>query len=204
MALFNFDPNDPFKQAQLQPAPQQAQQPQMQSIQPPAYVRQKPSVMGIIADALSGAAGQPGAYAASLRNQNEYAQQVARIQQQQAAEYARQQQLYDYKLAHPDTPDITQRVQALNALKPGLGDTYAQNYAANGGGLGPLITNPVTGQQYSTKPMAPQSPPDEAVARLRANPAEASQFDEIFGPGASAKYIGGQTVAPSGGFPGHQ
>jgi hypothetical protein len=47
-----------------------------------------------------------------------------------------------------------------------------------------------------------QEPPAEAIARLKSNPGEAQQFDEIFGPGASARVLGGQTgSAPSGGFP---
>lgn len=34
------------------------------------------------------------------------------------------------------------------------------------------------------------APPAEAIAALRANPAAAAQFDEVFGPGASAQYLG--------------
>lgn len=38
---------------------------------------------------------------------------------------------------------------------------------------------------------APSGPPPEAAAQLKANPASAAQFDEIFGPGASARVLGG-------------
>jgi hypothetical protein len=108
----------------------------------------------------------------------------------------------DYKAAH-DVPDISQRIAALNSIKPGLGDTYAQNYAANGGGLGPVLTNPLTGQTMMPANKAPaQEAPAEAIARLKSNPAEAAQFDEVFGPGASAKVLGGPTPSASGNFPG--
>lgn len=50
-------------------------------------------------------------------------------------------------------------------------------------------------------PGAPVGPPAEAVARLRQNPSEAAQFDEIFGSGAAQRVLGGQTgSAPSGPF----
>jgi hypothetical protein len=48
------------------------------------------------------------------------------------------------------------------------------------------------------------APPPDAIARLRANPHEAQQFDEIFGPGAAQRVLGGQTVTPSGVFPGSE
>lgn len=37
---------------------------------------------------------------------------------------------------------------------------------------------------------APSEPPAEAIAQLRSNPDAAAQFDEIFGPGAAARYLG--------------
>lgn len=110
----------------------------------------------------------------------------------------------DYKGAHPGVPDIQERINVLNGIKPGLGDTYANNYAANGGGMGPILTNPVTGQQMVSAAKVPaQAPPPEAVQELRANPSSAAQFDEIFGPGAAQRAIGGQAPQAPGGFPGY-
>jgi hypothetical protein len=44
--------------------------------------------------------------------------------------------------------------------------------------------------------------PGEAAARLKANPQEAAQFDEIFGPGSAQRVLGGSTgSAPSSNFP---
>lgn len=47
----------------------------------------------------------------------------------------------------------------------------------------------------SAAPASASVPPADAIARLRTNPHEATQFDEIFGPGASAHYLMGG-VAP--------
>lgn len=46
-------------------------------------------------------------------------------------------------------------------------------------------------------------PPEPAIAELRANPASAAQFDEIFGQGASARILGqgGPTQPAPGRFP---
>lgn len=102
MALFMNDPTAGLATKVSLPKFDFSQVPQQQDIQPPAYARQKPSVMGIIADALSGAAGRPGAYAQGLRDQGEQSQRVAMLQQQQAAQYARFVQEQEYKQAHPD------------------------------------------------------------------------------------------------------
>lgn len=46
----------------------------------------------------------------------------------------------------------------------------------------------------------PAEPPAPAIERLRANPHEAAQFDEIFGPGSAARAMGGQAPQAPGGF----
>ncbi len=56
-------------------------------------------------------------------------------------------------------------------------------------------------QPYGQSAPAAQQPPAEAIAELRANPGTAVQFDEIFGPGASARILGGGASNGTGGFP---
>lgn len=48
------------------------------------------------------------------------------------------------------------------------------------------------------------SPPAAAIADLRADPSGAAEFDQVFGPGASAKYLGGGGGNATGGFPGQR
>lgn len=101
-------------------------------------------------------------------------------------------------------------MKLADALHPQSGDNMkfitpqpgggAYGYDPRTGQISTLIQpndNPaLTGQPVQ----AHGAPPAEAIARLRANPHEAQQFDEIFGPGASQQVLGGQTVAPSGTF----
>ena len=108
--------------------------------------------------------------------------------------------------APPDLPTVGKDAAYLNGLTPGLGDTYARNFAANGGGQGPgMIT--VNGQQMVRTPGAGAAvsadPPAEAISILRADPSKAQFFDHTFGPGMSAKYLNGGAVpaAGPGGFP---
>lgn len=54
-----------------------------------------------------------------------------------------------WKQANRGPSEVIQRIQDLNAYKPGLGDTYATNYAQSGGSpFGPMFTDPSTGQRY--------------------------------------------------------
>lgn len=87
--------------------------------------------------------------------------------------------------------------QYLNTSRPGLGDTYATNYAANGGGAPQFVTTPQGTFMVPRSPMSatssapPAGIPNGAVSFLRSNPASAAQFDEKYGAGASAQYLQG-------------
>lgn len=78
------------------------------------------------------------------------------------------------------------------AYQPGGG---AVAYDAASGQITPLIV-PGGAEQGAS------SIPQQAVSELRANPATAAQFDEIFGKGAAAKVLGGGAGNSVGGFPG--
>ena len=78
------------------------------------------------------------------------------------------------------------------AYQPGGG---AVAYDAASGQITPLIVP--GGAEQGTSSIPPQ-----AVSELRANPATAAQFDEIFGKGAAAKVLGGGAGNSVGGFPG--
>lgn len=54
-----------------------------------------------------------------------------------------------------------------------------------------MLVQPNDGSHPAGAPVGADGPPEAAVARLKANPHEAAQFDEIFGPGASQKALGG-------------
>lgn len=61
-----------------------------------------------------------------------------------------------------------------------------------------IMPNP--GDAAPGSPVSAGGPPAEAVARLKSNPHEAAQFDEIFGPGASDRVLGGSGGNVGGGF----
>lgn len=90
-------------------------------------------------------------------------QRLGQKREQEQYAQRRQDDLADYRAklgiqaeyAKPNIPDIQERIQVLESIKPGLGKTYAQNYAQNGGGLGSIFRDPATGQAY----MMPQGLP---------------------------------------------
>lgn len=54
-----------------------------------------------------------------------------------------------------------------------------------------MVLNNQTGQLVDLgAPGAKPSPPDNHIAALKKNPAQAAQFDAIYGPGAAARYLG--------------
>ena len=105
-------------------------------------------------------------------------QQYQRERQDKRDEFTFEQ---DYKAQHPDMPDIAQRIATLNGIEPGLGSTYARNYANNGGGSMIQFVDPATGQRYGMSPGANLP----AIGTVMDDPRKA----------------GGQTPPASGNFP---
>jgi hypothetical protein len=176
---------------------------------PPHYSRGQ-MIMGIIADGLAGAAGQPGQFAARLDRNHQEAAAQAQWTRRQASELQSHKDLYSWEQANKaaEVDSYTAHIAALNANKAGQGDTWAANTAATGGNpFGHMFTDPLTGQQYAAP--ATGSPPPagihpDAITRLRAHPQEAPQFDAQFGAGSSAHYLGGAAPAGTRTFPAAQ
>lgn len=85
--------------------------------------------------------------------------------------------------------DITLGQKALNKENWNKwGDVVSQHYQDT------PLRNPLTGKlmrdEIAGAAAAKGAPPPAAVARLRANPAEAAMFDKTFGAGAAAKVLG--------------
>ena len=213
MGLFNMSAGQGMGQpGQPMPAPfdpMQGQSPSLfnfstpQAISNPAPAKPKHNWAGIASSFLAGVTGRPDSYMKSVEDQRKEAMDLAQTQREQAGKFAQFQQEYDYKAAHPGPDDFSRRLETLNGIDPGLGSTYAHKYAEQGGAamLGNM-TDPTTGQVYAAAAKVPHAAPTaEAITRLRGNPAEAQQYDEIFGPGASASVLGGQTPQASGNFP---
>jgi len=136
-------------------------------IAPPqsATAAAKPKInwMGVLADALSGAAGQPGQYAAGLRQERKEQSAYERGEQQYQRRRMdsredddrnaqQQREFYDYKLANPGDPFIS--VPMANGVFNG---PRSQFYAQYGGGGGGQPSAPPSGPAaWADGPQSPQ------------------------------------------------
>jgi hypothetical protein len=120
---------------------------------------------------------------------------LARLQMQQQGLQQRfsRWQLAQYKQANPDPTGTMQNAGAVYPVgspqwKALIEKTMqAPHYITLG--------NPETGQQVidaNNPPPQDAGPPPDAVAHLKSDPSLAPQFDEVFGPGAAARAMGGQ------------
>lgn len=81
--------------------------------------------------------------------------------------------------------------QGKQALLNAIAGKYGTDYADENGNI---RRRPA----FNPNSFAQPNIPDGAIAELKANPGTAAQFDEIFGPGASARVLGGR---PAGNGP---
>jgi hypothetical protein len=144
--------------------------------------------LSVIAEAMAAYAagmGNPGGMAV-LQGMN-HRRQSASDAEMQEQQYQRQRMdgrddyLWKQQNSPPQIPDIQERINVLESIRPGLGATYAQNYAQNGGGMGSLFRDPATGQAY----MMPQG----------GLPPLGQEMDD-------PRTQGGPSPLGSGGFPG--
>lgn len=158
-------------------------------------------IAGGIGDALQRWAGGQATFAPMLAQRQEQATQVAAEQRRQAAQFSTWQQQQEYKSAHPDpvAPSALERNYGfLEGQQNGLGRTYAQNFANNGGGAPQIMNIPGVGVVSVPRQTTqqPAGPPSAAVDHLRKNPEMAADFDAKYGPGASSSILGGAGSGP--------
>lgn len=118
------------------------------------------------------------------------------IQNRSADRMERLYQAHESAQTPEERTAIAEQIRVLN------GDSQSPRYAVAAGGqiLGPnqqLITQPaqVFNQQtgeFVQQPQQSAQPSANHIAALRKNPNQAAQFDAIYGPGASARILGGQ------------
>lgn len=142
----------------------------------PAMPASKPGInwWGVAADALAGAAGRPGPYAAMQRQRQDEQAQIAAEQRRQAAQYAMWQQQKQWERANPAAPQPTEFERTVQAagITPGTPE-YAQimrQRAENQASAPPMVvTNPDgtrTVYPSGSIPRGPMTPPTAPVGKL--------------------------------------
>lgn len=168
--------------------------------------------LGVLADALSGAAGQPGMYAHEMMrrrdDQTAFERGEQTWQSHHKQDLADQMRLLDYKRLHPDD-ELTNYMVAAG-IDP-ASDAGKSLYRAKTEAMTapPMMSaagvdeqgNPVMRFFPRAQPVTSNAPPSQAVAYLKAHPEMKQQFEEKYGVGSASSYMGGPTQPASGGFP---
>ena len=212
-----FDPNAPQYMPQVNlGAPDMTPFPAMQADNLPTMTK-KPGVnwLGVLADALAGAAGHPGPYGAQMARERE--QQTAfdrgeeQWQKHHQTDVADQMKLLDYKRAHPDDP-ITQALDLAGITDPAQRKQYYVNALDKKTEDDPIVTLTLPGDHIYSGPRsglataltgaAPASPLSDNVPTVT----NSAGYDAL-PPGARFKspdghirVKGGQTPPASGNF----
>lgn len=164
------------------------------------------NIAGYVGDALLRMGGGQSVYAPTMQRREDLAAAQQAELLKSARDFSGFVQKEEWKRANPEpqaAPTIARNAEWLDSLEPGLGKTYAQNYAQSGGMPPQIVTVPGVGTFAVPKtgaPAAPAGPPASAVDYLRQNPNMAAQFDAKYGQGAAARAMGGPTPPASGSF----
>jgi hypothetical protein len=125
----------------------------------------KPKInwLGVLADALSGAAGQPGMYAREMMRQREQETEDQRYFRHHQQQIEDEKNLYLWKQAHPETPAPNEYERALQAagIAPGTPE-YVQhmgNYIKMKENPTWTYTDPATGALMMGSKGPPQAAP---------------------------------------------
>jgi hypothetical protein len=115
-------------------------------------VAPKPKVnwLGVLADALAGAAGREGPYASMLMQQRQSQQEEDRYQRHRADSFDLWRQQQDYQAQHPNPPQPTEYERMLQAAgyAPGTPEyvDHVRNYVNMKENPPYYFTDPTTGQ----------------------------------------------------------
>ncbi|WP_267381788.1 MULTISPECIES: hypothetical protein [unclassified Sphingomonas] len=162
-------------------------------------------LLGSVSDGILGANGMAPVYGPAVAARQQQNALTQRQALQQSAETQRQLMVEAFRRAHPE-PTEFEKVLMAGGYAPGtpayvaLARQKAQadamgtpmvydQYNAATGATDKVIA-PRTSFMGPSPTATPAGPPDAAVAHLRSNPSLAGAFDQKYGLGASAHYLG--------------
>lgn len=183
--------------------------PQQPLSSPLATAVQKPAGinwLGVLADALAGAAGRQGPYAQMLMQQRQQDNEEQTYQRHQQSELQRQKDLYSYQLANPKPDEPTNYARELieSGFHPGTPEYQTRFQKHLDAADDPMVTVSLPGNRIYS---GPRSGLGAALGggSPDAMPTVEDGYSYTPGPGgrgnqANWKPAGGQTVTPSGPF----